>query len=246
MKNIVIFGANSEIAKECIKLWSGNCNFYFIVRKKYQLDNLISYLSNKNEGSIKIIESDLMNIESHPKIWNEIIKDPKFKKIDLLFLAQGKLENQLNIQNNFDLINENIKINALSIISIITLATNVFEKQKFGTIAVISSVAGDRGRASNYIYGSSKSFISSFLSGLRQRLSKLNVNVLTIKPGIINTPMTKKLKKSFLSASPQYAAQIIVKSIDRKKNIIYVPFFWYFIMFVIKIIPERIFKKLSL
>lgn len=246
MKNIVIFGANSKIAKECIKLWNEKSNFYLVVRKKNQLDELLKKLSNKNEGFIKVIEADLNNIKLHNKIWNEIINDVEFKKIDLLFFAQGRLENQFNIQNNYELIKQNIKINVLSIISLITLATKVFERQKFGTIAVISSVAGDRGRASNYIYGSNKAFITSFLSGLRQRLSKFNVNVLTIKPGIINTPMTRDLKKGFLTASPQYAAKIIVKSIEKKKNIIYVPFFWYFIMLIIRLIPERYFKKLTL
>ena len=95
------------------------------------------------------------------------------------------------------IIDENIKINSLSVISIITQATKTFEKQREGTIAVISSIAGDRGRSSNYIYGSSKAMISCFLSGLRQRFSKSNVNILTIKPGIINTPMTKYLKKLY-------------------------------------------------
>ncbi len=245
MKNIIIFGANSAIAKECVNLWSGKNNFYLIVRDKTKFDKFAAKLKIKNHGFVKIIEADLSNFNLHSQIWTQIINDKDIKKIDVLFLAQGKLENQITIQDNFNLIHENIKINVLSVISIITLATKTFEKQREGTIAVISSIAGDKGRSSNYIYGSSKAMLSCFLSGLRQRFSKSNVNILTIKPGIINTPMTKDLKKSFLSTSPKNAAKLIVKSIDKKKNVIYVPFFWFFIILIIKLIPEKIFKKLS-
>ena len=121
---------------------------------------------------------------------------------------------------------------------------NRFERKKKGTIAVISSVAGERGRASNYVYGSSKALVTTFASGLRQRLDKFNVKVLTIKLGSVDTPMTSKFKKGLLWSTPQNVAKKIVQSIDSGKDEVYLPGFWYLIFLVIKSIPNSIFKKL--
>ena len=108
--------------------------------------------------------------------------------------------------------------NAISTISLLTIIANRFEAKKEGIICVISSVAGDRGRASNYVYGSAKAMITSFTSGLRQRLNKSNVSVVTIKPGLIDTPMTSKFKKGFFWVKPNTVAIKIVKAIQKKKN----------------------------
>ena len=111
---------------------------------------------------------------------------------------------------------------------------------------MISSVAGDRGRASNYIYGTAKGAVSIFLQGLRNRLSSSNVNVLTIKPGFVDTPMTSHLPKNFLYAKPELVGEQIYDAISKQKDIVYIPKFWRLIMFMIKHIPEFIFKKLSI
>ena len=126
------------------------------------------------------------------------------------------------------------------------LAAEQFEAQGRGAIAVISSVAGDRGRQSNYVYGSAKALVSAFASGLRQRLAKCGVAVVTIKPGFVDTPMTASFKKGALWASPQKVAGDIVQGIDKGRAVVYTPGFWRAIMFVITHIPERIFVKLSL
>jgi short-subunit dehydrogenase len=115
-----------------------------------------------------------------------------------------------------------------------------------GTIAIISSIAGERGRASNYVYGSAKAMVTTFASGLRQRLHKFNVDVVTIKPGLIDTPMTASFKKGFLWKKPAFAAVKIVRAIDRRKNEVYVPAFWWLVMMVIKVIPNSIYNKLKL
>jgi short-subunit dehydrogenase len=140
---------------------------------------------------------------------------------------------------------QEINTNALSTIALLTEIANRFQVKKNGTIAVISSVAGDRGRASNYIYGSAKAMITTFTSGLRQRLYKSNVAIVTIKPGFVDTPMTSEFKKGLLWAKPNYVAKKIVEAIDKKKNEIYVPIFWWGIMALIKILPEKIFKRSS-
>ena len=120
------------------------------------------------------------------------------------------------------------------------------EERKYGCIAVISSVAGDRGRQSNYIYGTAKGALTLFLQGLRNRLARSNVQVLTLKPGFVDTPMTAHLKKGLLFVSPETIAKGILRSIQKKKNEVYLPWFWYFIMKIIKTIPEFIFKRMKL
>jgi short-subunit dehydrogenase len=111
---------------------------------------------------------------------------------------------------------------------------------------VISSVAGDRGRQSNYIYGSAKGALNIYLQGLRNRLHKANVQVLTIKPGFVDTPMTHEFKKGLLWVKPQTIAKDIVKGITHRRHEIYTPGFWRFIMLIIKLIPECLFKRLKL
>ena len=136
--------------------------------------------------------------------------------------------------------------NGLSVIALCTLLGNRFEAQGSGSIAVISSVAGDRGRQSNYVYGAAKGMVTRFLQGLRNRLAKENVQVLTIKPGFVDTPMTAAFKKGALWAQPADVARGILAAIDKGKDEVYLPGFWRLIMLVIRHIPEFIFKKLSL
>jgi short-subunit dehydrogenase len=127
-----------------------------------------------------------------------------------------------------------------------TVAANRFEAQRHGTLAVISSVAGDRGRQSNYLYGSAKAAVTAFASGLRQRLTKVGVNVLTIKPGFVDTPMTRDFKKGALWATPEGIARGIVRATDRGRSVVYLPWFWLPIMLIIRHVPEFVFKRAKL
>ena len=166
--------------------------------------------------------------------------------IDIVLIAHGTLPNQKSCEKNVKQTLAELNTNVISTISLLTLVANRMEKKRSGIISVISSVAGDRGRASNYIYGSSKAMITAFTSGLRQRLHKSNVAVITIKAGFIDTPMTAEFKKGFLWANARSAAAIIVKSIQRGKNEVYVPSFWWVVMIVIRNIPNVIFKNMRL
>jgi short-subunit dehydrogenase len=123
---------------------------------------------------------------------------------------------------------------------------NRFEAQKHGSIAVITSVAGDRGRQSNYVYGTAKGAVTIFLQGLRNRLHKSGVQVLTIKPGFVDTPMTAGIKKGPLWASPDTIASAIVRSMETRRDVVYTPWFWLEIMAMVRMIPEKIFKSMRL
>ncbi|HHC6786513.1 SDR family NAD(P)-dependent oxidoreductase [Vibrio parahaemolyticus] len=113
-------------------------------------------------------------------------------------------------------------------------------------MVAISSVAGDRGRQSNYVYGAAKAMVSTFLQGLSQRLSKKGVHVLDIKPGFVDTPMTESFAKGPLWTKPSKVAKIVVKRVNKRSQLQYVPSFWALIMFVIKMIPQVIFNKIKL
>ncbi len=168
-------------------------------------------------------------------------------KIDVALIAHGTLPDQKKCEENVEVALQEFSSNGLSVIAILTALANKMEKQNCGTIAVISSVAGDRGRGSNYLYGSAKAAVTAFCEGLRARMFKVGVHVLTIKPGFVNTPMTKDLAlPQLLVASPQKVAQDICKAIEKKSDSIYTPFFWWGIMTIIKAIPTAIFKKLKL
>ena len=136
--------------------------------------------------------------------------------------------------------------NFLSAVSLLTPLANRFEAQKAGTLVVISSVAGDRGRQSNYVYGASKGALSVFLQGLRNRLARSGVAVVTVKPGFVDTPMTAGVKKNALFATPDKVAQGIVRAADARKDEVYLPGFWGPNRFAIRGIPERVFKRMKL
>ena len=244
MKNILIIGATSAIAQECAKIWAERGDKLFLVaRNEEKLKNIAEKLMNINKISIKIFCLDFNHLSEHVGMLD--VAEKELENIDLVLIAHGTLLDQKECEINVDLAITEIKNNALSTISLLTHLANRFEHKKKGTIAIISSVAGERGRASNYVYGSSKALVTTFASGLRQRLNKFNVKVLTIKLGLVDTPMTSKFKKGLLWSKPQSVARKIIKSIDSGKDEIFLPKFWYLIFFIIKSIPNSIFKKLN-
>jgi decaprenylphospho-beta-D-erythro-pentofuranosid-2-ulose 2-reductase len=161
-------------------------------------------------------------------------------------IAHGTLSDQKACEGSVELTLHELNTNALSVVALLTRIANLMAQRRAGTIAVISSVAGDRGRGSNYVYGSAKALVTAFLSGLRQRFGKCGVNVVTIKPGFVDTPMTAAFAKGPLWAHPERIAAGIVRAIDRNSSIVYLPGFWRPIMWVIRTIPERVFLRLSL
>ena len=153
----------------------------------------------------------------------------------------------MNWKSNFDISRKVIDINFSCLVSILDIIANDFEKRKNGIIVAVSSTAGDRGRASRYHYGSAKAALNTYLSGLRNRLFISNVRVITIKPGYCNTKMTDGMKlSSFLTSEPEDVSKAIFNAINSGKDICYVYKVWKWIMLIIKIIPEIIFKRLKI
>jgi short-subunit dehydrogenase len=166
--------------------------------------------------------------------------------VDVVLIAHGTLPDQKTCEASVDTAMAEFATNATSTIALLTVLANRLESAGRGTMAVISSVAGDRGRASNYLYGSAKAAVSTFLSGLRQRLAKRGVAVVTIKPGFVDTPMTRNFKKGLLWAKPDAVAAGIVKAADKGTPVAYLPWFWFVIMAIIRAVPEFIFKRINL
>jgi hypothetical protein len=166
--------------------------------------------------------------------------------LDTVLIAYGTLSDQKACEGSATLTVQELTNNGTSVAALLTHIATRLEQRRAGAIAVISSVAGDRGRQSNYVYGSAKALVTTFLSGLRQRLYKSNVAVITVKPGFVDTPMTAAFPKGPLWAKPQQVAAGIVRAIDRSSTVVYLPGFWRLIMLVIRAIPEGVFRRLSL
>jgi short-subunit dehydrogenase len=166
--------------------------------------------------------------------------------LDVAYLAHGILGDQAKAEQDFNTAAQIIYTNFMAPVSLLTWLANFCVQRHAGTLAVISSVAGERGRKSNYLYGSSKAGLSAFLDGLRNRVDREGVTVLSIKPGPVKTAMTSGMAKSEKFADVDSVARSIVKAIDKRQDVLYVPFQWQPIMFVIRHIPERVFKKLNL
>jgi decaprenylphospho-beta-D-erythro-pentofuranosid-2-ulose 2-reductase len=248
MQRIVIIGATSAIARSCARLWVAQGSSLFLVgRDKARLESLLADLRVRGapDQCIESMNADLNDFDRHESLLG--LADEAMGGIDVVLIAHGSLPDQRACEQSVDLTLREISTNALSVVSLLTLAANRLETQGFGVIAAISSVAGDRGRQSNYVYGAAKGMVSIFMQGLRNRLSKKGVAVVTIKPGFVDTPMTAHFeKKGVLWAQPEAIAKGIVLAVEQRRDVVYLFGIWRWIMLIIKHIPEAIFKRLSL
>ncbi len=245
MQKVLIIGATSAIAEATARLWAARGATLFLVgRRPERLEVIASDLRVRGAVSVSCFTMDACNIAAHTAMIEAV--DASMGELDIALIAHGSLPDQKACESSVELTLNEMNTNGLSVIALLTQLGNRFAAQGKGSLAVISSVAGDRGRQSNYVYGAAKGMVSLFLQGLRNRLAKLGVQVLTIKPGFVDTPMTVAFKKGALWAKPEVIAQGIVWAIDKKRDVVYLPGFWWLIMTIIRHIPERVFKKLSL
>ena len=245
MQKVLIIGATSAIAEATARCWAAHCAALFLVgRRTGQLNTIADDLRIRGAASVGLFTMDACDTSAHAAMLEAA--ENAMGGLDVALIAYGSLPDQKACEVSVDLTLKEINTNALSVIALATRLAEGFERQGSGTLAVISSVAGDRGRQSNYVYGAAKGMVSLFMQGLRNRLAKKGVQVLTINPGFVDTPMTVALPKGALWAKPETIARGIVRAIDGKRDEVYLPGFWWLIMTIIKHIPERVFKKLSL
>jgi decaprenylphospho-beta-D-erythro-pentofuranosid-2-ulose 2-reductase len=245
MKRILIVGATSAIAAATARDFAARGDTLFLVaRNANQLRALADDLRVRGATIAGTAPMDALDLAGLSGIVDNAIHG--LGGLEAVLIAHGTLSDQQQCSTSVALLEQEFGVNALSVMALSLRAAYHFSREGRGVLAVISSVAGDRGRQSNFIYGSAKAAVSAFLSGLGQQLHKRGVAVVTVKPGFVSTPMTAGFKQGALWASPARVARDIVRAMDRGKPVLYTPWFWRPIMFVIRSVPETIFRRLKL
>ena len=245
MKKIVIIGATSAVATETARCFAlQGADIFIAGRNEEKLERLAQDLRVRGASFVHTGLFNARDLASHDQLLEHAFH--KLGEIDAALIAHGELPDQKECEHEWPIAERAFATNLLSPIACLTWLANYFETRGKGNITVITSVAGDRGRQSNYIYGAAKGGLSIFLQGLRNRLAPKGVSVTTIKPGFIDTPMTAHIKKGPLFASPETVGKRIHQAMLKGESVVYTPFFWRFIMLIIQHIPEFIFKKMKL
>lgn len=242
MQRILIIGATSAIAEAVARRYaSRRSSIHLLGRRKSRLQAIAADLATRG-ARVSTGLLDVNDLDRHDETLAEAIQ--QLGGVDVVLVAHGTLPEQAKCDASRTLALHEFATNATSTLSLcIALAQRL---QPGSTLAVISSVAGDRGRAGNYLYGSAKAAVNAYLSGLGQALRQSDINVLTIKPGFVDSPMTASFDKGPLWAKPEQVAVGIVRAIDRRQAVAYVPRFWWAVMYVIKAIPEFVFRRIKL
>lgn len=244
-KRIIITGAGSAIAQAVARRYvTPESRFFLIDRNSELLEAIAADLRVRGAAVVTTAVADLQDYDQHGALLEQA--EEAVGGADLFFVAHGTLPQQHEVERSWPKTHEALAINQLSALSLLTQMAQRMEERRGGTIAVIGSVAGDRGRRSNYIYGTAKGALAIFLQGLRHRLAAAGVQVLTVKPGFVDTPMTVDFKKGLLWVKPTVVAKDIIRAIERERTVVYTPRRWWWIMTLIRAIPERLFVKTKL
>jgi len=243
METVLILGASSDIGIAIAKKFAAEkYNIQLAARNPAQLDALQSDIKIRYGVECSLHAFDAVQFHTHGAFFGGL--DPKPAITVTVF---GVMYEEDDAFNDWSLAQRTINTNYTGAVSILNIAAKHYIANKKGTIIGISSVAGDRGRASKLIYGSSKAAFNAYLSGLRNKCFKDNVHVMTVKPGFVYTRMTENMAlPKMLTSSPAQVADIIFNGFEKRKNVIYVKWFWRYIMLIIKNIPEFQFKKMKL
>jgi short-subunit dehydrogenase len=244
-KKILVLGATSGIAEATCRIWAAEgASLFLVARNQEKLSAVAADLKTRGAAYVDTAVTDLDDTTQHPALLAHAINS--LGGMDVAYLTHGILGDQAKAEQDFETAAQILHTNFVSVVSLLTWLANFCVQRHAGVLAVISSVAGDRGRKSNYLYGASKAGLTAFLGGLRNRVDREGVTVLNIKPGPVRTAMTSHMPGAEKMADVNKVAQTIVKAIDGRADEVYVPFQWQPIMFVIRHIPERVFKKLNL
>lgn len=243
MPHLLILGAASDIAQATAYSFAKHgFHLTLAARNVDRLETLKNDLVIKHSIQVELKEFDACDFASHLSFYQSLISPP-----DVAMVCFGYLGDANKFGKDFEEAHKIIDVNLTGAVSICDILANDFEERQSGTIIGISSVAGDRGRKGNYTYGAAKAAYRTYLSGLRQRLFSANVHVLDVRPGFIATQMTAGLQApQLLVAYPDRVGEDIYKAFARNRNVCYTPWFWFWIMQIIKFIPEPIFKRMNI
>jgi decaprenylphospho-beta-D-erythro-pentofuranosid-2-ulose 2-reductase len=241
---VAVFGATSAIAQAVERLMAARGDRLFLVaRNRQRLDAIAADLKVRGAAAVAIACQDLADTDQHRGLVAQVAQ--ALDGIDAALIAYGALGDQTEAEHSFAQAREIFAINMMSPVSLLGELAARLLAQGHGTLAVIGSVAGDRGRRSNFVYGASKAGLSTYLQGLRARLFSAGIRVVEIKPGFVDTPMTNHLRRPRFASTPARIAPAILAAIDRGTDVVYVPRLWRPVMALIKLLPEAVSKRLS-
>ncbi len=246
-KKIVIIGATSAIAEHCTRLWLKKqpADLTLVGRDAQRIERVATDLKVRSPKSeIRIVQAEFLDAEAIRATVENIIQSGD---VDVVLIAHGSLPDQAGCQDDLTVCREALDINGISPVLYAEAFVKRMAKANRGTIALIGSVAGDRGRKSNYVYGAAKGLVTRYAQGLQHRFADTGVKVVLIKPGPTDTPMTAHLKgKGAKLASVESVAKQIVEGVEAGKPIIYAPGKWWLIMMVIRHLPVFVFNKMDI
>jgi short-subunit dehydrogenase len=239
---ILVISATSVIARSCVEVWaaSGSHEFVFLGRDAAKLATIAADLEIRFPGPTFLVE--VLDVQAVGEI-EAMVHKLGAAQIDQVLIAQGSLTDQTRAKADLVYLEAELELNAVSAALWLEAFAGVLERQGFGNLAAIGSVASDRGRAYNYSYAAGKALLDVYVEGLQQRFADSKVNVSLIQPGPTATPMTST--HSGKMASPHAVAKVIVAGLARGKRRIYAPSIWRYIMLIVKLIPWTIFKRLN-
>jgi short-subunit dehydrogenase len=245
-RSILIIGATSAIAEATARLWAvPDCRLYLLARNAAKLEAVAADLRVRG-AHVRTGSLDAADFSTHGAAVDDAFR--ALGHIDVVLVAHGDLPDQPECERSLEATLKALNTNAVSTVSLLTLIANRLQTQGSGVIAVIGSVAGDRGRKSNYVYGSAKALVATFAEGLAGRLRPSGVAVINIKPGFVDTPMTAHIaKKGLLWAQPAQIAALIDRRVTAgRSGSFYAPQFWALIMLVIRLLPAPILYRLNI
>lgn len=242
---VLILGAGSAIARALAReMASRGARLHLAARDIEEVERSARDLEVRYQVPVTWSRVEATDYASHAGVIAEAAR--QMGGLDGVVVAFGYLGQQARARRDFDEVRRILDVNFTGAASLLSHAANYLEERKRGFLVGLASVAGDRGRASNYAYGAAKGALALYLSGLRQRLAGVGVRVLTVKPGFVDTPMTFGMPGLFLVAPPGQVARDIVRALERGDEVIYTPWFWWAIMSLLKALPEKVFKRLKL
>jgi short-subunit dehydrogenase len=233
---IAILGATSAIAHETAKCYAAErARFFLVARNAEKLEAVGADLRVRGASEVTTFVADLGDFARHAEITEAAGGD-----VDVVLIAHGVYPEQRSLDRDPAAQKAAFDLNATSVIALAAHFANVLEDNRRGTLAVIGSVAGDRGRRTNYVYGSAKAALHAYCEGLRNRLAEAGVNVVTIKPGWVDTPMTARIKKNRFYASAASIGRGIHDAIESREGVVYLPRLWRWIAFILRLLPARL------